>query len=93
MGFRTSYGHYEFMVMPFGLINALATYMTLMNSVFQKYLKRFVLVFMNDILIYSKSKITHLVQSKNKKGGKELLSLVFLLGFSHSNNFFFFFFF
>ncbi len=61
MGFKISYGHYEFMVMPFGLTNTLATYMTLMNFVFQKYLKRFVLMFMNDILVYSKSKIIHLV--------------------------------
>jgi hypothetical protein len=61
MGFKTSYGHYEFMVMPFGLTNTLASYMSLMNSMFHKYLRRFVLVFMNEILIDSKSKITHLV--------------------------------
>jgi len=81
MGFRTSYGHYEFMVMPFELINALATYMTFMNSVFQKYLKRFVLVFMNDILIYSKSKIRHLVQSRNKKRGKRTFESSLFAGF------------
>jgi hypothetical protein len=61
MGFIISYGIMNFMVMSFGLTNTLATYMTLMNSVFQKYLKRFVPMFMNDILVHSKSKITHLV--------------------------------
>jgi hypothetical protein len=60
MSFITSYGHYEFMVMPFGLINALATFMTLMNSLFQKHLRRFVLMFIHDIFVYSKSIIEHL---------------------------------
>ncbi len=59
--------------MTFGLTNALATFMTLMNSLFQKYLGRFVLVFMNDIFVYSKSKIGHLVlEQKQKKGEKTL---------------------
>jgi hypothetical protein len=57
--------------MPFGLTNALATFMTLMNSLFQKYLGRFVLVFMNDILVYSKSKIEHLVLEQKQKKGKK----------------------
>jgi hypothetical protein len=60
MGFITSYGHYEFMVMPFGLTNVLATFMTLMNSLFQKHLRRFVLMFIDDIFVYSKSRIEHL---------------------------------
>jgi hypothetical protein len=60
MGFITSYGHYEFMVMSFRLTNTLATFMTLMNSLFQKYLRRFVLVFMDDIFVYSKSRIKQL---------------------------------
>ena len=56
---RTRYGHYEFVVVPFGLKNTLATFMCLMNSVFSRYLDKFVLVFLNDILIYSKNEKEH----------------------------------
>ena len=53
--FRMRYGYFEFTVMPFGLTNALATFIDLMHRVFHPYLDRFVVVFVNDILIYSQS--------------------------------------
>jgi hypothetical protein len=53
--FQTRYGHYEFLVVPFGLTNSLATFMCLMNNVLNKFLDKFLLDFIDDILIYSKN--------------------------------------
>ena len=57
--FRTRYGHYEFLVMSFGVTNAPTVFMDLMNRVFAQYLDQFVVVFIDDILVFSKSKEEH----------------------------------
>ena len=57
--FRTHYGHYEFTGVPFDLTNAPPTFIFLMNDVFSKYLDKFVLVFLIDILVYSHNEVDH----------------------------------
>ena len=57
--FRTRYGHYEFLVMPFGFTNAPVVFMDLMNRVFRPYVDKFVVVFIDDILVYSKDEQEH----------------------------------
>ncbi|GJU44435.1 putative reverse transcriptase domain-containing protein [Tanacetum coccineum] len=59
LAFRMRYIHFEFTVMPFGLTNAPAVFMNLMNRVFKPYLDKFVIIFIDDILVYSKSKDVH----------------------------------
>ena len=67
VAFKTIYGHYEFVVLPFGLTNYPSIFMCLMINVLSKYLDKFVLIFINNILIYS----------KNVKEHEEYLRLVF----------------
>ena len=57
--FNTRYGHFEFAVIPFGQTNALAAFMDLIHRVFKHYLDRFVVVFIDDILVYSKTREEH----------------------------------
>ena len=64
--FRTRYGHYKFFVMPFGLTNSPTVFMCLMNNVMHKYLDKIVVVFIDDILVYSKFEEEHKEHLKKK---------------------------
>lgn len=70
--FRTHHSHYEFLIMPFGLCNAPSSFQATMNSTFGPYLRKFIIIFFDDILIYSKTFSEHL---KHLKTTFEVLSI------------------
>ena len=59
MALKTRYGHYEFLVIPFGLTNAPTAFIDLMNRVFRSYVDLFVIVFIDNILMHSKDRVNH----------------------------------
>ena len=63
--FRTKYGHFEFLVLSFGLTNALATFMHLMHSIFREQLDNFIVIFLDDILVYNRDLVSHVAHVCN----------------------------
>lgn len=76
IAFRTHHGHYEFTIMSFGLTNILVTFQETMNQLFADYLKKFIVVFIDDVLIYSGSLEEHVEH------------LIFVLSLLQSHSFF-----
>jgi hypothetical protein len=75
--FQIRYGHHDFAVVPFGLTNASTTFMCLMNGVFRYFLDKFVIVFLDDILIYSKMEEEHEKHLRKGFTSFERVSIIF----------------
>jgi hypothetical protein len=86
--FNTSFGHFELLVMPMGMTNAPATFMTLMNQVLRKFINKCVVVFLDDVLIFSRSPEEHLVYVRAVLGTlrqRNLYVKISKCGFTRSN--------